>query len=57
VCAAAAMIALAEEANQPRHLVLGRFGMDAVAGRLKERLAEIEAGRERSLVTDFPDAG
>jgi hypothetical protein len=50
------MIALAEEADPPRHLVLGRCGMDAVTGRLKERLAEIEAGRERCLVTNFPDA-
>jgi hypothetical protein len=51
------MIAPTEEAKPPRHLVLGTFGTDAATGRLKERLAEIEAGRERSLVTDFPDAG
>jgi NAD(P)-dependent dehydrogenase (short-subunit alcohol dehydrogenase family) len=53
--AAAAMIALAEEANPPRHMVLGRFGMDAVTGKLKERLAEIEGRHAASLATDFPE--
>jgi len=52
--AAAAMIALAEEATPPRHMVLGKFGMDAVTGRLEERLAEIEGRRAASLATDFP---
>ena len=54
VRAAAAMIALAEEATPPRHMVLGKFGMDAVTGRLEERLAEIEGRRAASLATDFP---
>lgn len=53
--AAAAMIALAEKATPPRHMVLGKFGMDAVTGKLKERLAEIEGRRAASLATDFPD--
>jgi len=52
--AAAAMIALAEEATPPRHMVFGKFGMDAVTGRLEERLAEIEGRRAASLATDFP---
>jgi NAD(P)-dependent dehydrogenase (short-subunit alcohol dehydrogenase family) len=52
--AAAAMIALAEEARPPRHMVLGKFGMDAVTGKLRERLAEIEGRRAASLATDFP---
>ena len=54
VRAAAAMIALAEEATPPRHMVLGKFGMDAVTGRIEERLAEIEGRRAASLATDFP---
>ena len=52
--AAAAMIALAEEATPPRHMVLGKFGIDAVTGRLEERLVEIEGRRAASLATDFP---
>ena len=52
--AAAAMIALAEEATPPRHMVLGKFGMDAVTGKLRERLTEIEGRRAASLATDFP---
>jgi NAD(P)-dependent dehydrogenase (short-subunit alcohol dehydrogenase family) len=55
VRAADTMIALAEEANPPRHMVLGRFGMDAVTGKLKERLTEIEGLRAKSLATDFPE--
>jgi NAD(P)-dependent dehydrogenase (short-subunit alcohol dehydrogenase family) len=54
--AADAMIVLSEQADPPRHLVLGRFGHDAVVARLKERLAEIERYRDISLATDFPDA-
>lgn len=54
--AADAMIALSEQPGPPRHLVLGRFGHDAVVARLKERLAEIERYRAISLATDFPDA-
>uniref|UniRef100_UPI003158B600 oxidoreductase n=2 Tax=Sphingomonas sp. ACRSK TaxID=2918213 RepID=UPI003158B600 len=54
--AADAMIALSEQPDPPRHLVLGRFGHDAVVARLKERLAEIERYRAISLATDFPDA-
>jgi NAD(P)-dependent dehydrogenase (short-subunit alcohol dehydrogenase family) len=56
VRAADAMIALAEQADPPRHLVLGRFGHDAVVARLKDCLAEIERYRDISLATDFPDA-
>lgn len=54
VRAAAAMIALAENARPPRHMVLGAFGMDAVTKRLRERLDEIEGQRAASLATDFP---
>lgn len=54
VRAAAAMIAVAENPNPPRHLVLGAWGYDAVAKRMRERLAEVEAWRETSLGADFP---
>ena len=54
--AADAMIALSEQPDPPRHLVLGRFGHEAVVARLKERLAEIERYRDISLATDFADA-
>ncbi|WP_419816485.1 oxidoreductase [Glacieibacterium sp.] len=52
--AAAAIIAVTEQAEPPRHLVLGAFGLDAVTGELRAALAEIEAGRPTGLATDFP---
>ena len=55
VRAAAAMIRVTEVENPPRHLVLGAFGFDAVTNNLKTALAEIEAWRETSLSTDFPE--
>ena len=48
------MIRLTEIADPPRHIVLGAFGFEAVTGRLRQRLAEIEAWRETSLATDYP---
>ena len=57
VRAAHAMIALTEQDRPPRHLVLGKVGFDAVTQRLRERLAEIEAGRETALAADFPAGG
>ena len=57
VRAADAMIALTQRADPPRHLVLGRWGHDAVVQRLRERLAEIESLRDEALATDFPDGG
>jgi NAD(P)-dependent dehydrogenase (short-subunit alcohol dehydrogenase family) len=56
VRAAQAMIDIALSPDAPRHLVLGRFGYDAVTKKLGERLAEIEAHRDASLGADFPDA-
>ena len=56
VRAAEAMIALTQESDPPRHLVLGKWGYDMVTAKLKERLAEIERQRDRSLGADFPDA-
>ena len=52
--AAAAIIAVAEQAEPPRHLVLGAWGLDAVTNKLRTALAEIEAGRATGLATDFP---
>jgi NAD(P)-dependent dehydrogenase (short-subunit alcohol dehydrogenase family) len=54
--AAQAMIRITEAEQAPRHLVLGAFGVDAVANRLRAALAEIEAWREVSLGTDYPAA-
>jgi NAD(P)-dependent dehydrogenase (short-subunit alcohol dehydrogenase family) len=50
------MIGITEIENPPRHLVLGAFGVDAVATKLKATLAEVEQWRETSLSADFPKA-
>ncbi|RZM33805.1 MAG: short-chain dehydrogenase/reductase, partial [Sphingomonas sp.] len=42
--------------NPPRHLVLGKWGYDAVTDKLRVRSAEIEAHRDASLAADYPDA-
>ena len=54
VRAGEAMIALTEETNPPRHLVLGAWGYDHVTAKLAERLKEIEAHKAASLGADFP---
>jgi NAD(P)-dependent dehydrogenase (short-subunit alcohol dehydrogenase family) len=54
VRAGEAMIALTENANPPRHLVLGAWGYDAVTKKLADRLKEIEAHKADSLGADFP---
>ena len=56
VRAGEAIIAAVEGAQAPRHLVLGKFGYDAVTAKLQERLAEIESLRDVALGADFPDA-
>ena len=56
VRAAEAMIAITQQTNPLRHLVLGRWGFDAVTNRLKQRHAEIEANRDLSLGADFPES-
>ncbi|KQN01655.1 short-chain dehydrogenase [Sphingomonas sp. Leaf230] len=53
VRAGEAMIALTEDANPPRHLVLGAWGYDAVTTKLAARLKEIEAHKADSLGADF----
>ncbi|MCP8889439.1 oxidoreductase [Sphingomonas faeni] len=55
VRAGEAMIALTEGANPPRHLVLGRWGYDAVVEKMAGRLKEIEAHKATSLGADFPE--
>ncbi len=52
--AAEAMIRLTEEANPPRHMVLGAVGNEAVIAKLKASLAEIERNRAAGEATDFP---
>ncbi len=54
--AGAAMIEITELEHPPRHLVLGAFGIDAVANKLQAALAEVDAWREVGLATDFPKA-
>lgn len=54
--AADAMIALTEHPAPPRHLVLGRWGVDTVLDKTRQTLAEIEAWREIGAATDFPQA-
>jgi NAD(P)-dependent dehydrogenase (short-subunit alcohol dehydrogenase family) len=55
VRAAQIMIDIALKPNAPRHLVLGKFGYDAVTAKMKERLAEIESQRDVALAADFPE--
>ncbi len=49
------MIAIAEHPDPPRHVVMGAWGYEAVTEKLKARLAQIEAWKQTSLSTDFPD--
>ncbi|HTH61077.1 MAG TPA: oxidoreductase [Paraburkholderia sp.] len=53
--AAQAMIRITEVEKPPRHLVLGAFGVDAVASRLRAALADIDEWRATSLGADFPE--
>jgi len=54
VRAGEAMMKVVEAANPPRHLVLGEIAYNGVSGKLKERLAEIEAWKDVSISADFP---
>ncbi|MDR6786870.1 NAD(P)-dependent dehydrogenase (short-subunit alcohol dehydrogenase family) [Sphingomonas sp. BE138] len=56
VRAGEAMIAAVTRAAPPRHLVLGKWGFDAVTERLRTRVAEIEGLRDAALGADYPDA-
>ncbi|HEX7931174.1 MAG TPA: SDR family NAD(P)-dependent oxidoreductase, partial [Sphingomicrobium sp.] len=55
VRAAQIMIDVALKPDAPRHLVLGKFGYDAVTQRYRERLAEIESLHDVALAADFPE--
>ncbi len=54
VRAAQLIIDLSEMAAPPRNVALGGMAMERGTERLREKLADIEAWRERSLATDFP---
>lgn len=54
VRAGEAIIEAVSRPNPPRHLVLGKFGYDAVVKRLRERLDEIEGDRDLALGADYP---
>jgi NAD(P)-dependent dehydrogenase (short-subunit alcohol dehydrogenase family) len=55
VRAGEAIIEAVKRDHPPRHLVLGKFGFDAVTKRMRERLAQIEEDRDLSLSADFPE--
>ena len=55
VRAGEAIIAAVQRDPPPRHLVLGRFGYEAVTGKLDERLRAIGSDQAISLAADFPD--
>jgi len=52
--AAQAMIRITEVEKPPRHLVLGAFGVDVVAKRLRAALADIDEWHATSVAADFP---
>lgn len=49
-----AIIKIAQSDDAPRHFVMGAFGVDAVAKKLRTSLAEVEAWREPGVSTDDP---
>jgi NAD(P)-dependent dehydrogenase (short-subunit alcohol dehydrogenase family) len=55
VRAGEAMIALTQQDTPPLHVVLGTGGFKAVTSQLQRALGEIEAHRELSLGTDYPE--
>ncbi len=57
VRAAEAVIAALLSPNPPRHLVLGRFGLDAARTKFKDMLRDLDAWETTSLGADFPVAG
>ncbi len=57
VRAAEAVIAAVQAPNPPRHLVLGRFGVEQVERRLQATLQEVESWAATSLGADYPAAG
>jgi NAD(P)-dependent dehydrogenase (short-subunit alcohol dehydrogenase family) len=55
--AAEAVIAALNSPNPPRHLVLGRFGLDAARAKFNDMLSELDAWETTSVGADFPVAG
>ncbi len=55
--AAEAVIAALLSPNPPRHLVLGRFGLDAARAKFKDMLRDLDAWEATSVGADFPVAG
>lgn len=55
--AAEAVIAALRSPAPPRHLVLGRFGLQVARDKFKGVLDELDAWDATSLSADFPDAG
>ena len=56
VKAGEAMIEITQAAKPPRHLVLGAWGVDAVAKKMAAAKAEFEAWRARGAATDYDAA-
>lgn len=54
VRAGEAMIEAVMRDAPPRHLVLGKWGFDAVTERLRARIAEIEGLRDEAMGADYP---
>lgn len=57
VRAAAAVIDALQSPNPPRHLVLGRLGLDIARAKFKDMLRNLDAWESVSLSADFPIAG
>jgi NAD(P)-dependent dehydrogenase (short-subunit alcohol dehydrogenase family) len=53
--AAAAIIAVGQMADPPRHLVLGKPGFENVTRALRAQLEEIERQKDQALAADFPE--
>jgi transketolase len=54
--AAEAVIKALQSPTPPRHLVLGRQGLEIAQGQLTAMLQEFEQWRETSLSADYPAA-
>jgi NAD(P)-dependent dehydrogenase (short-subunit alcohol dehydrogenase family) len=55
--AAEAVIGALASPHPPRHLVLGRFGLDIARQKFKDMLRDLDAWETVSLGADFPTAG
>jgi NAD(P)-dependent dehydrogenase (short-subunit alcohol dehydrogenase family) len=55
--AAEAVIAALQSPKPPRHLVLGRFGLDVARAKFNDMLRELDAWEATGLGADFPAAG